>query len=58
MTTCSNCGSLQGPFNRTLTGYPICVKLRRDMAEAIKGIRACNQRRDKIDKGNEDGRNN
>ena len=59
MTVCSNCGTTQGPFSRkTIPGKAICdtprgTKSEDRAKEYIKTVKACNQRRAKVDKGND-----
>lgn len=50
-TVCSNCGTSQGPFSRK-TGAPLCGA-KTTPEDYIKVVKACNQRRAKLDKGND-----
>ena len=54
-SVCSNCGTAQGPFTRRVVpGAPLCYNPNRDKPEDnIKVVKACNQRRAKVDKGND-----
>ncbi len=61
MTVCSNCQTPQGPFiRRNSPGLAVCGGIPKVLPEGvtkdqyyIKVVKACNQRRAKIDKGNE-----
>lgn len=55
MTVCDNCGNTQGPFNkRIVPGKALCGPDTKD-ENYLKQVKACNSRRAKLDKGNEDG---
>ena len=54
MTICSNCQTTQGPFNkRVVPGIALCGPDPK-AEDYMKIVKACNARRAKLDKGNEE----
>lgn len=53
MTTCSNCQTTQGPFNRRVVPGAALCGFDTKHEDYQKVVKACNARRAKLDKGNE-----